>query len=393
MSATIAAGHHLRSERTVTAPSEGPLHVACYMHSLAGGGVERMRLHLLARLEELGVRTTLLLHTAEGELRRDLPSSLTVRAFETRRTMSDIAPLRRFLLDERPDVLLASLGHNNVAAMVAKLLARSRCNLIVCQHNALSVEATSDRAYRLLPLFYRLLAPVADHVVAVSGGVADDMARRSGIARSRIQVIHNPVITPDFAARADEPIDDAWFGVGAPPVYVSVGRLVAQKDHTTLLRAFASHRRQHPSRLMILGEGPLRGALEALAAELGVAGHVRFMGFRSNPLPFMRRACAVVLSSVYEGLGNVLIEAMACGTPVVSTDCPYGPSEIMGEGCFGRLVPTRDHVALATAMDPFLREHFPSGMLKARAAEFTVERAAERYLSLARRPRQASVCA
>ena len=339
------------------------------------------------------MRTTLLLHTGEGELARDLPASLDVRTFETRRTMSDVAPLRRFLRDESPDVLLASLGHNNVAAMLAKLLARSDCNLIVCQHNSLSAEAKSDRAYRLLPMLYRLLAPVADHLVAVSSGVADDMAQRSGIARARIEVIHNPVITPDFAARADAPVDDPWFAAGAPPVYVSVGRLVAQKDHTTLLRAFAAHRRQHSARLMILGDGPLRGALETVAAELGVADDVRFMGFQANPLPFMRRACAFVLSSVHEGLGNVLIEAMACGTPVVSTDCPYGPSEIVDGGRFGRLVPTRDHIALAAAMDPFLREQFPSGMLRARASEFTVERAAERYLDLARRPRRASVYA
>ncbi len=391
MSATTAASLSRCSD---TGRGTGlPLHMACYMHSLAGGGVERMRLHLLARLRELGLRTTLLLHADEGELRAELPPGLDVRAFGTGRTLADVGPLARFLRDERPDVLLASLGHNNIAAILAKMLARSACNLIVCQHNALSVEMHSNAGYRALPLLYRLLTPVANHVVAVSSGVADDMANRAGIARSRIEVIHNPVITPDFARRADEPVDDPWFAEGALPVYVSVGRLVAQKDHTTLLRAFAAHRRQHPSRLMILGEGPLREALGSLASDLGVAGHVRFAGFQRNPLPWMRRACAVVLSSAYEGLGNVLIEAMACGTPVVSTDCPYGPSEILGGGRFGRLVPTRDHIALASALDPCLREVFPSGVLRARAGEFTVERAAERYLALASNPHRATVLA
>ncbi len=386
MSATAAAAIPLAARRATR--RDGPLHIACYIHSLAGGGVERMRLHLLARLRELGMRTTLLLHTDEGELRSEVAPEIDVHAFNTARTIADVRPLARFLRAEQPDVLLASLGHNNVAAMLAKLVSRSDCNLIVCQHNALSVETRIDAGYRVLPLLYRLLSPIANHVVAVSGGVADDMAMRASIPRSRIEVIHNPVITPDFAARAGERIDEPWFAEGAPPVYVSVGRLVAQKDHTTLIRAFAAHRRQHSSRLMILGEGPLRDTLEKLAADLDVSAHVRFLGFRRNPLPYMRRACAVVLSSVYEGLGNVLIEAMACGTPVVSTDCPYGPAEIVENGRFGRLVPTRDHIALACALDPFLREQFPSGMLRARAGEFTVERAAERYLALARDPQR-----
>ena len=384
MSATTVS--ELGRRASIGRADRGPMHVACYIHSLAGGGVERMRLHLLARLRELGLRTTLLLHADEGALRAELPPGLDVRIFGTARTMSDVRPLARFLRAERPDVLLASLGHNNIAAMLAKILARTDCNLIVCQHNALSVEMRTNARYRALPLLYRLLTPVANHVVAVSSGVADDMARRAGIARARIEVIYNPVIGSDFNARADEAVDDPWFAGGALPVYVAVGRLVAQKDHTTLLRGFAAHRRQHPSRLMILGEGPLREALEMLAGELAITEHVRFVGFKRNPLPYMRRACAVVLSSVYEGLGNVLIEAMACGTPVVSTDCPFGPSEILGGGRFGRLVPTRDHIALAQALDPCLREAFPSGMLRARAGEFTVERAAERYLAIARDP-------
>jgi glycosyltransferase involved in cell wall biosynthesis len=360
-----------------------PIHVACYLHSLAGGGVERMRMHLLSRLRELGVRTTLLLHSDAGELKGDVPAGLDVRVFGTGRTLADVGPLARFLRHERPDALLSSLGHNNIAAMMAKIVSRSRCSLIACQHNALSVEVRSDAKYRLLPILYRLFSPVADHLVAVSGGVADDLARQAGIARSRIEVIYNPVITRDFARRADAALDDPWFAAGAPPVYVAVGRLVAQKDHTTLLRAFAAHRRQHPSRLMILGEGPLREQLERQANELAIGADIRLVGYRANPLPYMRRAAAVVLSSVYEGLGNVLIEALACGTPVVSTDCPFGPSEILGGGLYGRLVPSRDHIALALALDPALRQTFPPSMLQARAAEFTVEHAADRYLALA----------
>ena len=357
------------------------------MHSLAGGGVERMRLNLLAQLRDHGVEASLLLHEGAGPLGSELPPELPVTVFGTSRTLLDLLPLARLLRRERPDALLVSLGHNNVVAMAAKLLARSRCTLVICQHNALSAEVAADRRYRLLPALYRLLAPLAaDHLVAVSEGVAVDMARETGIPRARIEVIHNPVITPDFARRAAEPLDDPWFAPGAPPVTVTAGRLVAQKDHETLLRAFALRRRAGPARLLVLGEGPLRGELERLAASLGVADDVRFAGFQPNPLPFIRGAEAFVLSSTHEGLGNVLIEALGCGTPVISTDCPHGPSEILDNGRYGVLVPVRDAAALADAMRTTLRTRYPIAMLQARAERFSADTAASRYLALLRAP-------
>ena len=362
------------------------LRLACYMHSLAGGGVERMRLNLLRQLGTHGVEASLLLHEAAGPLGSELPPGLPVTVFGTSRTLFDLVPLARLLKRERPDALLVSLGHNNIVALAAKLLARSRCTLVVCQHNALSAEVATDRRYRLLPALYRLFAPLADHLVAVSEGVAADMARETGIPRARIEVIHNPVITPDFARRAAEALDDPWFAPGAPPVVVTAGRLVAQKDHETLLRAFALRRQAGPARLLVLGEGPLRGELEALAASLGVAADIRFAGFRANPLPFIRRAEAFVLSSTHEGLGNVLIEALGCGTPVISTDCPHGPAEILDNGRYGVLVPVRDVASLADAMRSPLRTRFPAATLQARAERFSAEAAASRYLALLRAP-------
>ena len=376
-----------RATDATTPRAPAPLRVACYMHSLAGGGVERMRLNLLRQLESWGVRTQLLLHEDGGALRRDVPYDIPVTVLGSGRTRDDLLPLMRLLRRERPDALLVSLGHNNVVAMLAKLLSFSRCNLVVCQHNALTAEASADRGYRLLPALYRLLAPLAaNHVVAVSHGVADDMASRTGLARARIGVIHNPVIGPDFAQRANAPLDDPWFGPGAPPVFVTAGRLVPQKDHETLLRAFAMHRSRRAARLLVLGEGPLLETLEAHARALGVADDIRFAGFQPNPLPFMREAEAFVLSSSHEGLGNVLVEALACGTPVISTDCPHGPAEILEHGRFGTLVPVGDVGALAGALALPHRDAFPAALLRARADAFTVERAAHRYLALLREP-------
>ncbi|HTR16910.1 MAG TPA: glycosyltransferase [Acetobacteraceae bacterium] len=359
--------------------------IAFYMHDLSGGGVERMRLALAAALMARGVDVTLVLHARRGALLASLPPGLRVVELGGARTALDLPALVRFLRRARPDLLVSSLGHNNVVALLARALAGGGTRLVICQHNALSREAAEmpGLGYRALPLLYRGLHLLADRVVAVSGGVAEDLARVAGIPRGRISVIHNPVIGPDFVRRAEGPPPHPWFTDGRGPVFVSAGRLVPQKDPETLLRAFALMApRGEGARLMLLGEGPMRPALEGLARELGIAGRVCFAGFRPNPLPYIRHAAALVLASRYEGLGNVLIEALGCGTPVISTDCPFGPAEILQGGRFGDLVPVGDALGLAAAMADTPRRRFPAEALRQRAAAFSVDRAAEAHLAL-----------
>ncbi len=368
----------------VSARPRRPVSIAIYMHDLAGGGVERMKMDLIRNFQHGGALVTLLLHSDAGDLSALLPDGLRVVAFGTRRTVADVVPLARFLRRERPDILLSSLDHNNVIALLAKAVALSRSKVVICQHNALSSEAGAAAAwkYRVIPLLYRCLAPFADGLVTVSRGVADDLAQVCGIARGRISVVHNPVIGEDFARKLGGQAEHPWFGDGGPRPFVSAGRLVEQKDHETLLRAFALYLRREHGRLVILGAGPRRAALEALAAELGIAGHVWFAGFQENPIPFVREAAAFVLSSRYEGFGNVLVEALGCGTPVISTDCPYGPAEILADGSYGRLVPPGDAAALAEALDPGLNRIWSAEALKARAAEYTGARSADGYRAL-----------
>ena len=331
-------------DRTRAGPPAGPVaandsavrhpgtlrHLAIYMHDLSGGGVERMRLELIRVFLAHGVSVTLVLHARTGALARAVPDGCRVVVLGGRRTVQDVPGLARFLRRERPDVLMASLDHNNIAAMLARRLAGGPTRLVICQHNALSAEAEHMRGwkYRAVPLLYRLLGGAADGIVAVSAGVADDLTRTAGIARRRISVIHNPVISADFVARASALACDPWLADDAPPVLVWVGRLVAQKDPHTLLRAFAQV--PPPARLLLLGEGELRPELERLVAGLGLAGRVRFAGFQANPLPWIREARALVLSSRYEGLGNVIVEALGCGTAVISTDCPPAPARRAG---------------------------------------------------------------
>ncbi len=367
------------------APLARPLRVALYLHDLAGGGAERMRLHLIAALRDAGAAPSLVLHARTGENSANIPPFLRVTALGGARTRDDILPLARYLRRERPDVLIASLGHNNLAAVAASLLARAGTKIILTQHNALSAEAGQGGwRYRCLPAAYRLADPFVEAFVAVSRGVAEDLAHCTGIAHERIAVIYNPVLGDDFARRAAEPCPHPWFAE-ATPVYVTAGRLVPQKDHATLLAAFARHRSRVPARLIVLGQGPLRRSLQAQAASLGIAADVDFAGYIENPLPYFREAAAFVLSSRHEGFGNVLVEALGCGTPVIATDCPHGPAEILQGGRYGVLVPPGDAGALAAALTADLRRPFPPARLRERAATFTSAQAAEAHIALIRR--------
>ena len=375
------------SPRDATAAAAAPLSVLIYMSDLSGGGVERLTVSLLGDFRRVGVAVTLAVHAKRGEMLPLLPADLRVVCFGTSRTAGDLLPLARLLRRERPDIVLSSLNHNNIIALLAKAAAFSRSKVIICQHNALSQEAAEMGSwkFRVVPLFYRLLAPLAAGFVAVSRGVADDMARASHIVRDRITVIYNPVVTDDFASRLEAEVAEPWLDEPGPPVFVNAARLVAQKDHATLLRAFALVVARMPARLLILGNGPLQPELEQLARDLGIADAVRFAGFVGNPLPYFRRAAAVVLSSRYEGFGNVLVEAMACGAPVITTDCPYGPGEIVDGGRYGRLAPPQDPQALADAFDADLRRIWSPETLRRRASEFTVRAAAGEYRALMHR--------
>lgn len=235
-----------------------------------------------------------------------------------------------------------------------------------------------------MPRLARVFYPRAQAVIAVSQGVADDLEGLIGTGRARVLVIPNPVVTPDLTALAAAAADHPWFAPEpiAPPVVLAAGRLSPQKDFPTLIRAFALLVRQRDLRLLILGEGPERAALETLIQDLGLTGRVALPGFRANPFALIARARLFVLSSAWEGLPGVLIQAMACGTPVVATDCPSGPREVLADGRYGPLVPVGDPQALAQAMGETLDQPMDSDVLRARAADFGLAPVTRRYLEV-----------
>jgi exopolysaccharide biosynthesis WecB/TagA/CpsF family protein len=353
--------------------------VAFFMHDLAGGGVERMRLNLVRALMERGHDVTLIVQFRRGALCDQLPDRLPVVALDTRGVVATAVALGSALRAIRPQFLVSSLDHNNIAAMCAGAISQTRTKVVVCQHNALSAERALGWKYRAVPLCYRLLSHHAAAIIAVSYGVADDLATITGIARARISVIANPVISVVHPQRRSDVAPHPWLETADIPVFVFVGRLVQQKDPQVLLAAFALRFRHGPARLAILGEGPLLPELRTQADALGITQHVVFAGFVHDPAAWVERAQALVMPSRYEGFGNVIVEALGCGTPVIAADCPHGPAEILGHGQFGRLVPVGDADALARAMQGELRGEFPPELLRGRAASFSVVACVERH--------------
>jgi glycosyltransferase involved in cell wall biosynthesis len=210
-----------------------------------------------------------------------------------------------------------------------------------------------------MPHLVRRFYPWADGIVAVSKGVADNLSEMTGFPRERITVIYNPIVTPELQEQVQTSLTHPWLESNQPPVVLAAGRLRPQKDFATLIQAFALVRRKQCARLLILGEGPERPALETLIKNLGLEQDARLLGFVANPYPFMRRASLFVLSSKWEGLPGVLIEAMYCGVPLVSTNCPSGPQEILQDGKYGQLVPVGDATALARAIEMALTGGVP----------------------------------
>jgi glycosyltransferase involved in cell wall biosynthesis len=374
------------SEKQTYREQARPIALTITMQDLAGGGVERQTLTLAAELHARGVAVTLLVNQALGELRDSVPAAIRLIDLHCRRTSRAIPLIARYLRRERPDVLLANLNHNNIAAVLGNVLAGMPAKVVICQHSVLSSDylRTKGWSHRVTPLAYRLISPGFARAVAVSSGVAREFRTIAHIPQHKIVVIHNPVIGPDFWSRANQPVEHPWLDDPGQPLFVTAGRLVPIKDHETLLRALALYRRHHDGRLLILGAGPLRDSLVSLADGLGLRGAVDFLGFRENPLPYIRRADAFVLSSYAEGFGNVLVEAMGCGTPVIATNCEHGPAEILDDGLYGVLVEPRNPQSLADAMSRVsdLSKLFPAALLKSRAAAFTTTACTSAYLRL-----------
>ncbi len=357
--------------------------ISILLPDLRGGGVERIRIVLAHEFARAGHDVEFVLMQARGELLEEAKASFSVVDLKCPRARSLPLALARYLRLQRPDALLAAMWPLTAIAPIAMKLSGHRCQVLVSEHGMLSAQYRDwGRLHRTLlrgstAVGYRL----AQQRVGVSSGLVDDMAELAHMPSADFHVIHNPVPPrPEPSVEAIETAEALW---SAPPGarILTVGTMKAVKNHPFLLRAYAKLERQD-ARLMFVGDGQGRDALLSLARELGVADKVVLAGFQPDPTPFYQTADLFVLSSDYEGFGNVIVEAMACGTPVVSTDCPSGPSEILGGGKYGRLVPVGDVDAMTSAIAAALDEPVDADQLNVRAADFDPEKTAAFYLGL-----------
>lgn len=349
-----------------------PLKAAFLLNNLNGGGAERVALNLAEGFHHEGWTVELLLARKEGHYSDQIPAGPAVRVFETRTLFGTFFKLLGHLRRERPDILFSFLPRETLVALAAKKWLGPATLFCVSEQNTPSEVFKISAWHHALAYRWtvRHLYPWADGLFAVSHGVAGDLTQGFGIEKDRVQVIYNPLMGPEIDRRAAETLDDPWYRDRSSKLLLAVGRLEPQKDFFTLLDAFMEIRRARPCRLLILGEGSLRAALERRIRELGAEEQVRMPGFVENPYAWMACADALVVSSVTEGVCNVIAEAMACGTTVVSTDCPHGPSEILEGGRLGYLAPVGSPKQLAEATLRALESPIDPVLLRKRAGDF-----------------------
>lgn len=354
--------------------------ISLYLPNLDGGGAERMMVNLASGFAARGFTTDLVLAEARGPYLEQLAPEVNVVDLKSSGVAASLPRLVRYLRQHRPGALLATLNHASVVALLGRHLANVRTRTVIRESNMLFPYKTPALRQRFLKASVRLLYPSASAHVAVSQGVADDLQKFVRLNPKRVHTIYNPVVVAGLLERARLTPEHPWFGTDTPgpPVLLGVGRLAGQKDFGTLIRAFAAVRRVRAARLIILGEGERRVDLEALAAELDVAEDVSMPGFVDNPFAFMARADLFVLSSRFEGLPGALIQAMACGCRVVSTNCPSGPAEIL-RGGLAPLVEVGNAEALAQAILETLNAPVRPE-LRARALDFSEETIIPQYL-------------
>ena len=358
--------------------------IALYYHNpyRAGDGVAHVMLILARALADRGFQVDYVCSRAEGTLASRFPSNVHVIKLYAPNILFRLLGLVRYLNRARPTAILSSMDFANVCT-VARNIAKAQTKVIACVHTPYSYyfRKRGGKIRVLGPFLVRRLLSKADTIVAVSQGVAADLSTMTEPG-SNIVTIYNPFDADEIQALGGQPLDHPWFAPGQPPVILAAGRLEQEKDFPTLIRAFQRVRRKSDARLMILGEGSERAGLESLVDDLGVRGVVEMPGFVDNPYVYMSRSAVFVLSSIAEGLPTILIEALALGTPVVSTDCSGGSSEILERGVFGRLLPVGDADALAAAILETMAEDGRADELRARARDFSVDASVDRYLEV-----------
>jgi len=368
--------------------------ITFFLPALEAGGAERTMIRLLCGLNKEVFQPTLLLGKIRGPLIKEISEEVLVKELNFSHIRYALFKLIRYFQKEKPEIFVSFLSHLNVFSVLAKIFSRIKTKLIISERTTFShlPEITKTAKNKLLASIFlkplvRLTYPLADAIVCVSKGVAEDISQYlPSSKRNKIKVIYNPVVSDELYTLANQPVDHPWFLDKETPVILAVGRLTKAKDYPTLLKAFSLISKKKNVYLIIIGEGEERKNLEELIDKLDISENIALLGFEENPYKYMKKASVFVLSSSREGFPNVLVEAMTCGLPVVSTDCSSGPNEIIENGKNGILVPVGDEKALAEAIlkiltNPSLTQKF-SLEGKKTAQNFTLEKSVKEYEKL-----------
>jgi len=365
-------------------PLSNPPKIAIFVSFSGDGGVERMIVNLVEGLLEKGAMVDMIPIKKHSPHLKSLSPLANMIELGSSHTLTSLPGLIRYLKSKRPDALLAAKDRANKVAILAKMIARVPTRLVVRLGTTVSASLYGQNPLkqRIWYITMRMLYPFADRIVAVSDGVKKDLIEITGLTGNQVAVIPNPVISRRIFELSNTRVDHPWFNDDKIRVILGVGRLTRQKDFQTLIKAFARlrQRTEIPCKLIILGDGVLHRPLKSLAIELGLAEHIDLPGYVENPWAYMRRASLFVLSSTWEGSPNALTEALALGVPVIATDCPSGPREILKDGYYGTLVAVGNIGQMADAMRTTL-ENPPNPLrLKEAVSAYTVEASSQRYL-------------
>ncbi|SFP43753.1 glycosyltransferase [Qipengyuania nanhaisediminis] len=352
-------------------------HIAIFIPSLGGGGAERVMVTLANAFVERGHSVDLLLARAKGPYLHEVSNKVRIVDLKATRVVRCLYPLYRYLRREGPDAMLSALNYANVIAILAWKLARVSTRMAVSERSSLARNPTSFTG-KVTRLLMRWLYPKAHKVICVSNGIEADIREIIQVPPDKTVTIYNPIDVEMVHENMTAPLAHPWFTNESAPVILAAGRLTEAKDYPTLLRAFALFRNERDAKLVILGQGEDQAKLKTLSQNLGISADVDFLGFQGNPFAYMSRCDLFVMSSAWEGFPNALVQAMACGARIVSTNCRTGPDEILEYGKWGKLVPVGDFASLCAAMADALDEELPPNG-RGRVSDFTTSKIADFY--------------
>lgn len=351
--------------------------VCLFIGDLTIGGAQRVVVNLAKGFSQEGYNVEIVLLKKNGELLAQVPKSVNVIELSTDKIRWCAIPLVRYLKSSNPDTLISFLTGANIMAIIGNRLAGRPSQTIITEH---SIKSERNRKSTKRDMFLaKYTYKYADDIVGVSNGVIRDIHSWTGIPISDLSVVYNPVVEDGMDKKNYIPPTHPWFTDPHIPIILSVGRHSSEKDYSTLIQAFSEVTSKIDARLVLLGGGELTAEYRQLAQNLGIENDLFMPGWVSNPYPYMAYSDVFALSSRVEGLSNVLIEAMNFGTPVVSTDCPTGPSEILKNGQLGPLVPVGDETALADAILNVLDDPISPDILQVRASKFSINTAVNQY--------------